>query len=88
MKAADRETFGWFDRVSDEELAKYEGKWVLQYRGKVLAVKRSEAAAYAAIRPAIKRGRLPKGAAPLVEFIPPPDFVLWGPMAYYGGRIH
>ncbi len=85
---ADRETFAWFDRVSDEELAEYEGKWIVQYRGKIVSVRRSEAAAYASIDRAIQVGKLPEDAVPAVEWIPPPDLILLGPRAYYGGRIH
>lgn len=81
---ADRETMEWFDRVSDDELAAHAGKWIVQYRGKIIAVRRTAAAAYAVI----DHANLPKGAAPAVYLVPPPDLVLLGPRAFYGGRLH
>jgi len=69
QEKADEETADWFYRVSEDDLAAYAGKWIVQYRGEILAVGRTEDAA-------LRRAKLPKGAAPLVYWVPPPDLIL------------
>ena len=69
---ADDEALDWFYRTSEDDLAAYTGKFIVEYRGEIIAVRRTEAPAYAAI----DRAGLPKGAAPLVYWVPPPDLIL------------
>jgi len=66
---ADEETLDWFYQVSDDDLVAYAGKWIVEYRGKILAVGRTEGTA-------LRRAKLPEGAAPLVYWVPPPDLLI------------
>lgn len=63
---ADKETMDWFDRVSDDDLAAYAGKVLVQYRGKIMGVGRS-------LDVALRRADLPKGAIPFIYWVPRPD---------------
>ena len=65
-KATDDKPFGG---VTAEDLLRYEGLWIVAFRGRIRGVGRT-------LNAALRRARLPEGVEPHVERAPPAEPIL------------